>query len=180
MTTMTKLAWILAAMQFLLPRYMKPSQTIAQAIETAATESPVFKGEDGWKLTAATMIGVSYHESGFRQLHGDCKGLPPGDPRCGKEGTTPTSFCFMQVHLPDGARTKEGWTGEDLMTDPLKCARAGRNALLASIKESPVDEPLLRYAGGDTRMARTRWQAAKRLVHQLPYASAVDTAHDPG
>jgi hypothetical protein len=170
-------AWVVAAMAMAWTLTSKiPGDTpkdIAAAIATASVEKPLFANEIGPRETASLMTGTARYESGFRQVKGDCKGLPPGDPRCGKDGTTPTSFCFMQVHLPDGAKTAEGWTGEDLMTDPLKCARAAREIMRLSIKVSPAGEPLNSYAG-DPKKGDTRFQLAKKLLKLVPWMIRCD------
>jgi hypothetical protein len=152
---------------------------IAEAVATAASEKPLFAGADGDKKSAALMLGISRYESGNRQVPGDCKGLPPGDLDCGNDAKLrsrgldpeqhkPQSFCFMQVHLPNGSRTVEGWSGADLLTDPLKCARAAREIIRVSIKTSPNDEPLLRYAGGNHNAAKLRWELAQKIFKGTP------------
>lgn len=170
-------AWVLAAMAMSWTLTSKiPGDTpkdIAVAIATAATEKPLFADETGPRETAALMTGTARYESGFHQVKGDCKGLPPGDARCGKDGTTPTSFCFMQVHLPDGAKTAEGWTAEDLMADPLKCARAAREIMRTSIKTSPAGSPLTGYAG-DAKKGDTRFLLAKKLMKLVPWMVRCD------
>lgn len=169
-------AWILAAMTLawtLTSKLVGPTPSdIAAAIATASIEKPLFSGGDGARQGAALMVAISRFESGNRQVPGDCHGLKPGDARCGKLDAehAPTSFCFMQVHLPNGAKTAEGWTGAELLADPLKCARAAREIIRRSIKASPADVPLLQYAG-TRRLAGQRFDLAKRLFREVPFAA---------
>lgn len=142
---------------------------IAEAIATACSEKPLFAGADGWRQSAALEAALSRYESGNRQVPGDCKGLRPGDPQCGKDPAhPPQSFCFLQVFLPNGQRTAEGWTGEELLRDPLKCARAGREIIRRSIVAGPPGEPLKVYAGS-SRLGATRFNLAKQLYQLVPF-----------
>jgi hypothetical protein len=170
--------WILAAMATawsLTSKLPGPvPKDIAQSIAKYALKKPIFKGESGARKTAALVIGTARYESGFRQVAGDCKGLQPGDPRCGKDGTTPSSFCYLQVFLPDGQKTKQGWTGDDLMKDIDKCTEAGIEIMRDSVSASPRDEngdatePLKNYAG-DSAKGMTRFRLAKKLIAEVPY-----------
>jgi hypothetical protein len=179
-------AWIMAAMALAwaltakIPGKPTPGEIgpvpkdIAEAIAKANIEHTLFSGSNGERQGAATMTGIARFESGFRQVYGDCKDKPPGWPGCGKEPGArvgepngPQSFCFMQVHLPNGAKTAEGWTGEDLMADPLKCAQAAREIIRKSILASPAGKPLLQYAGR-FREAETRWNLAQSLYKSVP------------
>lgn len=153
---------------------------IATAIETACFEKPLFSGTDGWRMCDAFMTAISRYESGNRQVVGDCKGLKPGDPDCGNNTKLsarhldpaqhpPQSFCFMQVYLPDGKKTAEGWNGADLMADPLKCARAAREIIRASISRGPANEPLKLYAGRSAS-GSLRFDLAKQLFKLVPWS----------
>lgn len=140
---------------------------IAAAIAKASFEKPLFVGEDGPRRTAALITAVAVFESGFKQIAGDCKDKPPGWPGCGKEeGSKPTSWCFLQVHFIDGVEKVKGYTPEDLMTDPLACARAGREIMRDSIKVDPK-EPLKSYAG-TSGPARKRFDLAQKLFKTVP------------
>jgi hypothetical protein len=176
------IAWILAAMAVawsLTSKIPGPvPKDIAEAIAKSVIEKPLFSGGSGERQSASMMLGIARYESGFRQAYGDCKGLPPGDADCGKDAKLrarglnpadhpPQSFCFMQVHLPNGQKTAEGWTGEELMQDSLKCARAAREIIRQSIKTSPSGKPLLQYAG-KAREAETRWELAQKLYKTVP------------
>jgi hypothetical protein len=158
---MMQLAWTLTS-----PIAGAAPEPVAKAIAAAATDKPLFAGPRGAEETAALMVAVARYESGFRQVAGDCKGKPPGWSGCGKLEVAehpPQSFCFAQIHLPGGARTAEGWSGDELMGDPTKCAVAMRELLRASIKVSPADVPLLRYAG-TASAAKLRFSLARKLL----------------
>jgi hypothetical protein len=166
------LAWVLLAMAVAWKLTSQlPGTTpknVAEAIAQASYEKPLFKGMRADEHTASLMVAVARYESGFRQVAGDCKGLKPGDLECGKPGTTPTSFCFMQIHFPDGVDRVKGYTKEELMADPLACARAGREILRASILASPPGEPLRQYAGS-ARAAEIRFGLAKKLIASVEW-----------
>jgi hypothetical protein len=93
-----------------------------------------------------------------------------GDHRAGK----PTSFCAFQLHLPWGAHTAEGWTGEELLEDPAKCVTAAMRMLRISMKVCP-SHPLAWYASGPAgcesaraqRISRDRIAIAQRLVRDV-------------
>lgn len=147
---------------------------IAVAIATASNEKPLFEGEDGPRRTAALMTAVARYETGFRQIAGDCKDKPPGWPGCGKEeGSKPTSWCFLQIHFGDGVERVQGYTSDELMADPLKCARAGREIMRDSAKNSPKGEPLLMYAGR-SGPARLRFELAQKLFKLVPWTVRCD------
>jgi hypothetical protein len=146
---------------------------IAKAIAQASIEKPLFIGLDGARRTAALMTAVGVYESGYKQIAGDCKNKPPGWPGCGiEDGSAPTSFCFAQVHFPDGVERVKGYTREELMADPLKCARAGREIMRDSIKIDP-DEPLKSYAG-TSGPARKRFELAKKLFKSVEWIYQCD------
>lgn len=176
-------AWILAAMALawsLTSKIPGPMpKDIAEAIAKASIERPLFAGPTGDRQSAAMMEGTARYESGNRQVAGDCKDKPAGWPGCGKEPGArlgepngPTSFCFLQIHLGNDpthlGKTVEGWSAEDLMNDPLKCARAGREIMRKSILSSPAGDPLLNYAGGDKKASKLRWELAQKLYKGVP------------
>jgi hypothetical protein len=126
------------------------------------------------------MTAVGVFESGYKQIAGDCKGRPPGWPGCGKDAGSqqradaqgPTSFCFLQVHFDDGVDRVKGYTPEELMRDPLACARAGREIMRDSMKTNKVD-PLLTYAGTSIQ-ARRRYELAKKLYKNVEWVYRCD------
>lgn len=147
---------------------------IATAIAVASNEKPLeFEGGDNVRRTAALMTAVGVFESGYKQIAGDCKDKPPGWPGCGKEeGSIPTSFCFLQVHFGDGVERVKGYTPEELMRDPLACARAGREIMRDSLKANK-NEPLFSYAG-TAGPARKRYELAKKLYKNVEWIYRCD------
>ena len=121
-------------------------QEIADAILTVAmdpAEKPLFPGPDGRLRTAIVMNAIASFEGGYHRLvhsgvwKGDCKDKPvPGGgtrpctiAESTKEGN---SWCMMQLNIGKG-ETQEGWTGPDLIGDPIKCFRSGLHALHTSV-----------------------------------------------
>lgn len=147
---------------------------VAEAISKASIERPLFEGEDGARRSAALMTAVGVFESGFNnQAKGDCKNRPPGWPGCGKDtDSKPTSFCFGQVHFGDGVTKVKGYTPEELMADPLACARAMREILRDSML-ADKSEPLKSYAG-TSGPARRRFDLAKKLFREVPFSIRCD------
>lgn len=132
---------------------------VASAIAQASAEKPLFTGGGGARQTGALMTAIGVFESGFNN-----KAVGDGG----------TSFCFGQIHLPDGAKTAEGWTADELMADPLKCARSMREILRRSIKISPVGYPLLHYAG-TRKTATARFKLARELL-SVPFDQTTEAA----
>lgn len=76
------------------------------------------------------------------------------------------SYCAYQVHLPRGARTREGLSGPDLLEDVRACTREALRQLRASLhvcKRLPEAERLALYARGSCdsergkKLSRDRW-----------------------
>jgi hypothetical protein len=129
-------------------RYESISQAIVDVVWATNTDgsfkhAPVFEGPRSREQTAALLLAVAWHESGFaRDVHlGPCYLGPYGkNGRC--DGGR--SACMLQVMVGvsyrtrDGkeveARTKEGWTQKDLFDDPQKCFIAGLNRMRSSVK----------------------------------------------
>jgi hypothetical protein len=69
------------------------------------------------------------------------------------------SFCAFQVHMPNGVRTREGWSGEDLAADAHKCVTVALRHLRYSFircANLPAHERLAAYAAGTCLSARGR------------------------
>ncbi len=70
--------------------------------------------------------------------------------------------------MPGGSRTREGYSGDDLVSDPLKCARVVVRLVKTSIQLGPTDCELCFYARGrDTAEARRISKHRTELVHRL-------------
>jgi hypothetical protein len=158
----TTLAWVLAAMALLAPErdHAELGGAIARVVEA---EAPLFRDDEDRKRTAALVIAVAFRE-GSLGLHVE------GDRRAGK----PTSWCSLQINLSPGMRTREGWTGEDLRDDAVKCVTVGMRLLRDSLRACPR-VPLGVYAVGPlgcsdaraARISRDRVALAARLLREV-------------
>jgi hypothetical protein len=125
-------------------------EDIARDLETVLEDpkAVLFSGPSGKEKTAALVLAVAFHESGFAPDVdlGPCR-RDKNPKRC--DGGRAT--CMLQVHvLPDG-KTQEGWTPDELQADRTKCFRAGLRAMRASFKmcaRSPLEDRLAAYASG--------------------------------
>lgn len=157
----TTLAWILAASTQLAPT--RSHDDLASAIASVVeSEGPLFRGDLDGKKTAALLVAVAFRESSLRPA-------AVGD-RVGK-AKKPTSFCAFQINLPWGRKTAEGWSGEELTQDPVKCVTTAHHMLKTSMKVCAA-HPLAWYAEGPhgcgsaraQRISRDRLALAARLV----------------
>lgn len=107
------------------------------------------------------LVAVALRESNFAPA-------AKGDFHGGKA----TSFCAFQLHLPDGSRTAEGWSGEEVAADVTKCTQAALRRVRGSLRTCghlPKDERLAAYAAGrceseaGKRLSRDRMQLAQRV-----------------
>lgn len=120
------------------------ADVVAVAFDPA--ESPLFGGRLGRARTAAALLAVAYHESGFaRDVDlGPCSPSPRG--RC--DGGA--SACILQIRVGAGT-TREGWTRAELFTDRQKCFRAGLHLMRRSAgacARDGADHLFDAYAGG--------------------------------
>lgn len=111
---------------------------------------PLFGGPHGRRNTAATLLAVAFHESGFARDTdiGPCyRGKGKLAHRC-DDGF---SACMMQVRVGDET-TADGWRKADLFADRHKCFRAGlrlvRKSLRACGDKYGRDHWLTAYASG--------------------------------
>jgi len=145
-------------------------------------EPPIFSGKYGRARTLALILSVAYFESGFRK---DVDlGIGPL-----ARGDNGQSWCMMQVLLGrpglDGnTRTRillnghaykmtsdpnEGWGGNELVTDRMKCFRIGLNLIRKSFfscTQIPIEDRLSVYGAG------------KCLVNWAPSRYRVKKAQD--
>lgn len=146
-------------------------QIAADAVSVAYEPdvAPLFSGPTGRARTAALMLSVAFHESGFR------KDVDLGiGPRA--RGDSGQSWCLMQIMVGKG-RTVEGWTGQDLVRDRTRCFRSGLEAIRRSFAVchgNPQDELLNAYTSGSCSrggaQSRSRIRSALRWVatHPVP------------
>lgn len=115
----------------------------------AEETKPVFAGPHGRARTAALLLSIAYHESGF------AKDVDVGPCYRGKSGKSSRcdsgmSACLMQLHIGDG-KTAEGWTQADLFADRTKCFAAGLRLVRGSFgacRALPLRHRLAAYASG--------------------------------
>jgi hypothetical protein len=137
-------------------------ESIARDAATVArdeSESPVFDGPDARTRTALLMLSVASFESSYRRDVdlGIGQGIGDGG----------RSFCLMQV-LVGRSKTREGWTGRELVSDRQKCFRAGLHILRASFGAChalPLVDRLSAYASG--HCARDMYQSQSRVNRAL-------------
>ena len=165
------LSWVLAASAVLAPN--RSHDRLAEAItRQVEAEAPLYKDDEDRKKTAAFLVAIAFRESSLRAD-------AVGDMHAGK----PTSFCAFQIHLPFGAKTADGWTGQDLLDDSNKCVSTALRMLRASMKMCPA-HPLAFYASGPggcesvraQRISRDRVAIAQRLVRDVKVKSNLETA----
>lgn len=157
---MTLPAWVLAAMLSLAPG--RDHVRLAEAIATRAeVDAPLFADDDDRRKTAALLVAIAFRESSF---------VPDA---IGDHGR---SHCAGQIYLAPGARTIEGWTGEDLRDDADKCLFVTMRMLRASLtacRSLPVHDRMAVYARGSCasdrgkQLSRDRMALAKRLLRDV-------------
>jgi hypothetical protein len=181
----TFISWVLALMTLAapparvtsypsFPGWTETSEQRAERYEAIAraalevafdpNERPLYEtGRDRRARTAATLLAVAFHESGFAPDvdKGPCYQDPLKNIfRC----DSGRSACLMQVHVGAGV-TKEGWTRDELFADRAKCFRAGLHLLRRSViacRDNEPEEKLAAYAGGSCKGEKAR-RAAREL-----------------
>lgn len=124
------------------------------------TVKPLYGGEKGRAMTAATILAVAFHESGF--AHDVDKGPCYRSSRWGATGKlsdrcdSGMSACLMQIRLGAGETTLHGHgvaglKQDDLFRDRKLCFRVGlhliRRSFVSCAKQGP-DGKLNAYASG--------------------------------
>ncbi len=154
--------------------YLSSFSRTAEGLATAAVEAPVFAGEHGAEQTLALELAIALGESGFRvDAPGDCRGLPPGSPKCTPERAS--SFGLFQINKGNLA-----WLGaarEDLVGEPLVQARLALKLVRQSFKNCagrPLVERLGWYANGgdgcaESSAGRARMKHAQTILAQHPF-----------
>jgi len=139
-----------------------------------AKEEPLFQGERGREKTALFMLAIASYESGYHHK------VDSGHIR----GDGGISWCMMQILLPPGARTQEGWTGQELIADRTKCFRAALHALHASKRLCKWAQPadvFSAYAAGrcvvNLWAARSRYFRAVDWLKKNPVPKSVPSAY---
>lgn len=164
-------AWGLAASIAASHHTKHLSDRVLEGMGQAALDNPITATDDGVRTTMAYEVALAWFEG-----HNE-----DGQPHGSNDGGN--SFCWAQINLPHGARTHEGWTGHDLVNDPLKCATVAVRIIKQSATDTraPIDCPLCIYARGyrwvgDPKVlaeARSlsahRAALARRLLREVPW-----------
>jgi hypothetical protein len=132
-TTAALIAWGLTASLVASGGQRKLSSSILSAMADAALENPVVSGDDGPRVTMGYEVAIAWFESANGTL---------------LIGDGHASYCWGQVYLPNGARTREGYSGDELVRDPGKCAKVVVRLVKTSIQAGPSDCTLCFYARG--------------------------------
>lgn len=169
--------WLLAAATSLSPN--RNHEALTQAIEKVLTDqAPLFAKDENRQRSAALLLAINFREGSLiPNIKGDKD----------KRGNF-TSFCSMQIHLPYGAKTEEGWTGEELVEDPVKCITVGVRMLRISMKVCPK-HPVAFYAEGvdqrtcdsvrAQRISNDRMFLAQRLVKGVQWPEEQHASAQP-
>lgn len=146
-------------------RYEQIAGALAE-IALDPEEKPVFDGARGRERTAALVLAIARHESGFR------RDVDLGLARHANGGGP--YFCMMQVSVK--GRTPEGWTGADLTSDRRRCFRAGLHILQHARGSCRAEGPeawLRLYTGGTCdrgrQAAEQRMATYKEWLAQHPF-----------
>ena len=133
-TTLAK--WLLLAANQLAPN--KNHEPLVEAIDKVlSAQAPLFAQDTSRQRSAALVLAINFREGSLiPSIKGDKN-------KAGKF----TSFCSMQIHLPYEAKTEEGWIGDDLAEDPVKCVTVGVRMLRQSMRMCPK-HPVAFYAEG--------------------------------
>jgi hypothetical protein len=169
-------SWILAASLHLAPnRDHAPLSTALSKV--VAKQGALFKTDPDFRRTAALMLAIAFREGSLQP------GIK-GDKQNGKF----TSFCTAQIHLPRGAKTIEGWTGDELADDFEKCFTVEHRMLKTSIRMCPK-HPIAFYAEGKDirtcespraqRISNDRIFLAGRLLKEVPWDEEDASAQPP-
>lgn len=110
-------------------RYLEIAKTAWDvAGETGAPS--LFSGPRSREKTAAAILAVAFHESGFmKDVHkGPCYRGKGQTKRC----DSGRAHCMMQIQMTHSGKTPDGYTGTELFADLAKCMRSGLRQLAAS------------------------------------------------
>lgn len=138
-------------------RYAEIASDMATVIEAELT------GDSSRRQMAATLLAVTYHESGWH------KHVDYGIGKKSK-GDNGRSWCLAQINLGTGA-TPEGWFGQDLVDDRRKCLTAAVRTIRRSFNvcsHLPLHLRLSSYASGSCLRGRAaserRMYTATRMM----------------
>lgn len=165
-------SWGLAASLLASNQHAKLKDTVVEGMAQAALANPIVATDDGIRAMMSYEVSIAWFETG-----GSLE-LNPHGPNDGG-----TSHCWAQINLPNHSKTAEGWTGEELRADPLKCATVAVRIIKASVsnRAAPADCPLCIYARGfrwahdekvlaeAQELSKHRTDLARRLLREVPW-----------
>lgn len=191
---------LMLSMQPSLPVGSEPYETLSQReqryssiVEDVLTvtydpeERPLVSGPRGRLESALIVLASAYDETrwrpGVETLEGHAALARHGLVDGGR------SYCMMQVHLGPRGKTREGWTGADLLDDRTKCIRAGYHVMqraFGACWRLPKLERLAAYVSGGCDIGRERSRSrlamAQRWMQRAPSiadAELMPRAWDP-
>lgn len=174
-------SWLVVAMTTWVPpqsdadrvRYESIARDFA-SVALDGAEEPAFTGEFGRAKTALLMASIASWESGYRADVDD--GRTTGD-----HGQ---SYCIMQVRVI--GKTREGWSGKDLVSDRQKCVRVALRHIRESFRWCSAlaqEDRLAGYTVGsckdNERFSRDRVGRAKWYWNKTPFTTAAEPKRDP-
>lgn len=134
-------------------------RNIARDIATVAAspdEEPVFDDDDDRVKTALLLASIASFESAYRADVDEGR----------RRGDGGVSWCLLQVQVR--GRTREGWTGQDLVSDRRKCITAGLHRIKTSFDlchTLPLSQRLSGYTIGKCRPSSSSRYRMDRAIH---------------
>lgn len=127
--------WTIAASLLASHNLRAVTQDVAEALVDGAISNTLAETDNAIRTTLSMGVSITWMEGkNLLNIKGD-----------GGE-----SYCFAQINLPHGARTSEGWTGDDLLADASKCATVMYRLIKTSVRAQshPGECELCVYARG--------------------------------
>lgn len=152
------LRFVLAASLLLSGNARALPEAFVRAIAEQSIANPLTQDADGPRFTAAVLVALAWAEGA-------------NNPRAVGDGGH--SYCALQVYLPNGARTADGWTGQELLDEPDKCVRAALRILRYSVARGPESCPLCLYARGPRGLTDRHAEAQRLSNYRMGLARRV-------
>lgn len=189
---LTWLVSLMLTMQPSLPVGSEPYETLSQREQRYSSiaedvlsvaydpeEKPLVTGPRGRLESALIVLASAYDETRWRP------GVesPEGHAALARHGLLDggRSYCMMQIHLGPNGRTKEGWTGSDLLEDRSRCIRTGYRIMrgaMGTCRRLPQLERLAAYVSGGCTVGRERSRSrlamAQRWIRRAPMVADVE------
>ena len=144
---------------------------------------PLYSGPDGRANTAALVLAIAWHESGFAK-DVDVGPCYRGKDNKGYRCDNGKSVCLMQIQIGKGKTNKshgiEGLSQSDLFLDRKSCFRAGLSLIrrsFAACSKYGKDSVLNAYASGACGLGQNRSDEMLAIVRRMLRTKPVP-AHD--